>query len=312
MLSCSAARAVLLTCLMLLTPLAAQERTRSSIPDAYRWNLVDLYASDAAWQAERERLAAEIPNAATFRGTLASGGPSLQKVLDTQAAQAKSLQRLAVYAGSPPTKTREWPANQGRVQQMSQLNAAFGAAWAYLEPEIQAIDPWTVQRFVAETPGLAPYRQYLRDVLRRKPHTLPRGGRAPDRVDRSHGRGRVPGRASVFRNADLPYPTVKLADGREVRLDVAGFSAARASTVREDRRRVMEAFFGTLGQFNRTLGATMNANVEQAIFLTKAQAVRVVARARSRRVGYPRRRLPRARRRRESPSADVPPVSAAP
>jgi oligoendopeptidase F len=77
--------------------------------------------------------------------------------------------------------------------------------------------------------------------------------------------------ASVFRNADLPYPTVKLTDGREVRLDVAAFSAARASTVREDRRRVMEAFFGTLGQFNRTLGATMHANVEQAIFLTKAR-----------------------------------------
>ena len=32
-----------------------------------------------------------------------------------------------------------------------------------------------------------------------------------------------------------------------------------------------KAFFGTLGQFNRTLGATMHANIEQAIFLTKAR-----------------------------------------
>ncbi|HEX2311326.1 MAG TPA: hypothetical protein VHH91_11475, partial [Vicinamibacterales bacterium] len=115
MLSCSAARAVLLTCLMLLTPLAAQEHTRSSIPDAYRWNLVDLYGSDAEWQAERERLAAEIPKAATFRGALASGGPSLQKVLDTQAAQAKGLQRLAVYAGLSADEDTRVATNQGRV-----------------------------------------------------------------------------------------------------------------------------------------------------------------------------------------------------
>jgi oligoendopeptidase F len=270
MLSRWAARPVLLICLVLLTPLAAQERTRSSIPEGYRWNLVDLYASDAEWQAERERLAAEIPKAATSRGALASGGPSLQKVLDTQAAQAKGLQRLAVYAGLSADEDTRVATNQGRVQQISQLNAAFGAAWAYLEPEIQAIDPATVQRFVAETPGLAPYRQYLRDVLRRKPHTLPE---AEERLivltgPMAAGASQA---ASVFRNADLPYPTVKLADGREVRLDVAAFSAARASTVREDRRRVMEAFFGTLGQFNRTLGATMHANIEQAIFLTKAR-----------------------------------------
>jgi oligoendopeptidase F len=33
----------------------------------------------------------------------------------------------------------------------------------------------------------------------------------------------------------------------------------------------MEAFFGTLSQFNRTLGAAMNTNVEQAVFQTKAR-----------------------------------------
>ena len=270
MLSYPPVRAVLLICLMLLTPFAAQERTRSSIPEAYRWSLVDLYASDAEWQAERERLAAEIPEAAALKRTLASGGPSLQKALDTQATQAKSLQRLAVYAGLAADEDTRVAANQGRVQQTSQLNAAFGAAWAYLEPEIQAIDPATVQRFIAETAGLAPYRQYLRDVLRRKPHTLPE---AEERLIALTGpmAAGTSDAASVFRNADLPYPTVKLTDGREVRLDVAAFSAARASTVREDRRRVMEAFFGTLGQFNRTLGATMHANVQQAVFLTKAR-----------------------------------------
>ena len=270
MLPVSAARPVLLVLIMLLTPVAAQERTRSSIPDAYRWNRADLYPSDAAWQAEKHRLAAEIPTAASFKGTLAGGASSLLKALDAQAAQAKTLQRLSVYASLGADEDTRVASNQGLVQQMSQLAAGFGAAWAFLEPEILAIDPGTVQRFVADTPALAPYGQYVRDVLRRKPHTLPE---AEERLIALTGpmTAGAAAAAGVFRNADLPYPTVKLADGREARLDVAGFAAARASTVREDRRRVMEAFFGTLGQFNRTLGAAMNANVEQAIFLTKAR-----------------------------------------
>jgi oligoendopeptidase F len=270
MLSRFAAPDVLLVLLMLLTPVAAQERLRSSISEAYRWNLADLYASDAAWQAERAGLAAEIPAATRFKGTLASGASSLQTALATQAAQAKTLQRLAVYAGLSADEDTRVATAQGRVQQISQLNAAFGAAWAYVEPEILAMDPATVQRFAAEAPGLAPYRQYLRDVLRRRPHTLPEAEEGLIALTGPMAAGAAAA-ASVFRNADLPYPTVKLADGREVRLDVAGFSAARASTVRDDRQRVMEAFFGTLGQFTRTLGAAMNANIERAIFLTKAR-----------------------------------------
>ena len=52
---------------------------------------------------------------------------------------------------------------------------------------------------------------------------------------------------------------------------MSGFSAARASANRDDRRKVMEAFFGTLSQFNRTLGRPMNTNVEQALFQTRAR-----------------------------------------
>ena len=79
---------------MLLTPLPAQDRTRQSIAEAYRWNLAELYASDAAWNGEKERLAAEIPQARVFKGTLAQGPAQLATALDAQAAHQKTLQRL--------------------------------------------------------------------------------------------------------------------------------------------------------------------------------------------------------------------------
>ena len=39
----------------------AQERDRSKIDDKYKWNLGDIYPSDAAWRAAKDKVVAEIP-----------------------------------------------------------------------------------------------------------------------------------------------------------------------------------------------------------------------------------------------------------
>ena len=72
--------------------------------------------------------------------------------------------------------------------------------------------------FLAQEPKLAPYRMYLEETLRRRPHTL---GAGEERVAAEAGEleragGDVHG---VLSNADLPYPTIKLSTGVSVRLD---------------------------------------------------------------------------------------------
>src|ERR671921_642665 len=44
-----------------------QERDRSKVADKYKWNLADLYASEAAWRAEKDTIAAEVPRLREFR-----------------------------------------------------------------------------------------------------------------------------------------------------------------------------------------------------------------------------------------------------
>ena len=41
----------------------AQERDRSKIPDKYKWNLADIYPSEEAWRAAKERLRRRDPEA---------------------------------------------------------------------------------------------------------------------------------------------------------------------------------------------------------------------------------------------------------
>ena len=153
---------------------------------------------------------------------------------------------------------------------MTQVAAQFGAAWAFVEPELLTLDPKTLESWIAATPDLKPYTFALRDVLRRKAHTLSAREEAllAQTLPMAAGAGVTSG---MLLNADLPWPTIKQASGTEVRLDAAGFSAARAVADRDDRRKAMEAFFGALGTYRRTIGSTLSTAVQAALFQTRAR-----------------------------------------
>ena len=78
--------------------MSAQERDRSKIPDALKWNLADIYASDAAWRGAKEAFAAELPTLGRFKGRLGSSGGTLADGLDRLFALDKELSRLYVLS----------------------------------------------------------------------------------------------------------------------------------------------------------------------------------------------------------------------
>jgi oligoendopeptidase F len=248
----------------------AQERTRVQIEEKYRWNLADLYPGDEAWRTGKEGLAAGLARAAPYKDTLDDSPERLLQALELQAAQDRVLNRLAVYASLRADQDMRESGPQAMRQEITQLAAAFGAAWAFLEPELLAMEPAALERALEAEPGLRPFAFYLRDVLRRKAHTLT--AREEELLAQAGPVVAGPGSAaSILLNADLPWPVITTSDGRDVRLDVAGFSVARASASRADRQKAMEAFFGALGSFRRTLGTTMNTSVQAARFEATAR-----------------------------------------
>src|SRR5215471_3383278 len=76
---------------------------------------------------------------------------------------------------------------------------------------------------------------------------------------------------NIFSNADFPYPSVTLSDGKTVKLDASAFSLYRAAPNRDDRKQVMHAFFTELGTFRGTFGATLNGQVQNNVFVANAR-----------------------------------------
>jgi oligoendopeptidase F len=256
--------------LIAVTLSARQERDRSNVEDKYKWNLADVYASEAAWRAAKDKLAAEIPTLEQSRSRLTSSASTLADGLDRLYALDKQLSRLYMYAGSLADQDTRNQAHQGMQQEMVQLAAAFGAAASYIEPEILQADKAKIESFIAGEQRLKVYEFYLRDVLRRSAHTLTQ----PEEkllADAGPAIGTADNAYNILANADFPYPSVTLKDGQTVKLDQASFAALRALPERADREKVMSAFFTALGAFSRTYGTTMNGEVQKVQFLTKAR-----------------------------------------
>ncbi|HTM01970.1 MAG TPA: oligoendopeptidase F [Vicinamibacterales bacterium] len=248
----------------------AQERDRAKVPDKFKWNLADVYASDAAWRTAKDTAVAELPKLRDYQGKLGTSAATLADALELMSRLDKELSREYVYASMLSDLDTRQSGPQGMQQEMQQAYANFGAAASYIEPEILRIGAARIDQFLTSEPRLTVYAFYLHDIARREPHTL---SDAEEKILADAGplAGSAGNIYNILANADFPYPTVKFSDGKELKVDQATYGAMRTSPNRDDRKLAMSSFFTALGSFSRTFGTTMNSEVQKVRFYAKAR-----------------------------------------
>jgi oligoendopeptidase F len=249
---------------------AAQQKERSAVPDKYKWDLTQIYPTDQAWRAGKEKVAGELPTIRAFRGTLGASAAKLADALELASRLAKEFSRLYVYASMMSDQDTRVSSNRGMQQEMTQLGATFAEETSFMEPEILKLDPSKVDSFIASEVRLKVYSFYLHDIVRRRTHTL---SDSEEKILASSSviAGAASDTYGILSNADFPYPTVTLSDGKSVKLDSSAFNLYRAVPNRGDREKVMSAFFGSLGAFRATFGSTLNGQVQSDVFYSKAR-----------------------------------------
>jgi len=250
--------------------LIGQERDRAKTADKYKWNLAEIYLSDAAWRAAKEKLAKDLTQMQAYKGKLGTSASVLADALEKSSALDKELSRLYAYASMSSDQDTRDATHLGMKQEMTQLAAAEAAENAYIEPEILRLERGTVEKFIASEPRLKIYRFYLQDIARRAAHTL---SEAEEKLLADSGPlAAAPSDTyNVFSNADFPFATITLSDGKTVKLDPAAFADLRALPIRSDREKVMSEYFGALGKYSSTFGTTMNGEVLKVAFLAKTR-----------------------------------------
>jgi oligoendopeptidase F len=248
-----------------------KERKRALIPENYKWDLTDICPSDNAWQEAKQKLITDFARISGYAGKLSESADQLLNCLELLNQLRKDCIRLTCYASMMSDLDTRDAKYLAMDQEMDQIGSDFSALSSFIEPEILRINPGMIDRFLSEEPRLGIYRHILDDIMRKRDHT------------RSEGEEKIIAEAglmadspeninSIFANADFPYPEIELEDGASVRLDPAAFNLHRRSPVRENRRKVFEAYLGKMNDFRRTFGAQLAAEVRKNMFFTRARA----------------------------------------
>ncbi len=227
-----------------------------------RWNLADLYASLAAWNADAVQLEGQVKELANCRGKLGESGKRLRECLDLQADATKRLSRMSVYANEQLAEDTGAAPSLELSQRVQVLGAKAREATAFFSPEILALGKARVDALFKQEPALKTYAFRVDQILRVAPHTLDAKG---EEILAAFGltTNATSSVYNIFSNAEMPWPTVKLADGSDAKLDQSGYTHFREAANRDDRKKVFDAFWGKWKEFERTFGVTFYEKLKQ-------------------------------------------------
>lgn len=239
----------------------AQTKERQEIPDKYKWNLTDLYASVKDWKGAKVDISANIDKIESYKGKLAQDAETLLQAMDLYFNTLKEFYRFYTYSSLLADENLSISSNQELRQEASTLGTKFSESTSWMRPEILAVDPAKIEDFFTKEPKLEPYKMYIEDIQRMRAHTL-----SADQEKILASFGLITDTPSdvynVFNNAEMPYAKVKLSTGEEVTLTNSAYTKYRATTVRKDRAEIFDAFFNKYGKFKNTIGANYAGKVK--------------------------------------------------
>ena len=145
---------------------------RADVPAELTWNLDDLFASTALWEAELEALDAARAEAQRYELRLGESAATLRVCLDAVEMLQQRFMRAAVFAHLRNAQDGTNPQHQAGLARIDALSARLDASIAFVDSEILQLADGTVERFLAQDEGLAPHKVHLHELLELKPHRL--------------------------------------------------------------------------------------------------------------------------------------------
>ena len=230
----------------------------------HRWDLRQIYSSDAHWKSAQQRLLRRVDALDMFSGHLGDDPGTLAAAMENLFDINRELGRVYSYASMKSDEDTRVASTLEMKDQAFAVHTALAQKAAFFEPQILGLGRERADTFLGEEPRLEPFGHYIDNILRLAPHTLDAKGEKL--VATTY---RMADTASdlyeILSYADIPWPEVELSDGTRVRLDQAAYTRYRGAANRHDRKRVFDAFWGKWKEYERTFGVALSSQVKKDI-----------------------------------------------
>ena len=253
------------------TAVEPRTRTREEIPEAFTWNLSDIYPSWAEWEGGLAEFEKMLAGYAELRGTLADGPDRLLKAFKLDDELGQLSYRLWYYAGLTYDQDQRDNTANARRQRVQILFAKAAEARSWFTPELLRIPLETARGWMSGNEALAVYRFAVERVYHQQEHVLDEKGehllslasRFSDTPHDIH---------SMLANADIKHPVITLHDGTKATLTYGQYNALlQTNRHQPDRAAAFQAFHETFAANANTYAAVYNGVLQRDWFAAQAR-----------------------------------------
>ncbi|MSO55783.1 MAG: oligoendopeptidase F [Acidobacteria bacterium] len=248
-----------------------QVRTRGEIPEAFTWNLSDIYPNWDAWEAALKEFETRLSGYAGLKGTLARSAGRLVEAFKLEDDLGQLSYKLWYYAGLSYDQDQRDNGANARRQRVQILFAKAEEARSWFTPELLGIPLESVRGWMAGDPALAVYRFAIERLYHQQEHVLDEKGE--HLLSLSSRFATTPHDThSMLSTADVKHPTIALHDGRAVTLTHGQYNALLSTNRHQaDRGAAFQAFHQTFAANANTYAAIYNGVLQRDWFVAQAR-----------------------------------------
>jgi oligoendopeptidase F len=243
--------------------------TRAEIPDSDKWDLTHLFANVDKWKEDFRWVEQTYPRIKEWKGKLGQSAKDLADCLEFEKTLDLRIEKLYHFASLQLAEDSANTEYLARVGQIQNLFTKIGEAFAFVVPEIQAIDDATFEKFVGD-PALADWRIKLHKIRRMKPHVLSE----PEERILALGAAALNGYDDTFSqltDVDMKFGLLADETGREKPLTQSSFSSFLVKRDPELRKRAFHQFYAEFQDHQYTLASSLAYSVKADVFRARAR-----------------------------------------
>ena len=239
---------------------------RSEIDAAYRWDLSHVFSTPADWAKAADEAEQAVKQFSAWDGRVAENPAA---VIRAYFELQDRLMPVIEYAFLESEVEKGEPDVQARYDRAMSLATLAGASAAFVEPELLSLDD-AVLEGIRTDPAMKDYDEYLRTLIRQKPHML---SASEERLIASLGEVTSAPRNiyDMLTAVSMKFADMELPDGTRQALSDSTWDAFREHENRSLRRQSFEKIMGGYGDMGETIASAYIASVKKDCVLASAR-----------------------------------------
>ena len=241
---------------------------RKDVPQSDKWDLSQLYKSDADWEKDLAKISELTEKVCSFKGKLSENSETLLASLKALEELDRTIEQVYQYASLQHSADEGDSAAQEKHGRVMMAVTDSESRISFYTPELMAIEDEKLNQWI-EQPQFADFKIFVKKSVHMKPYIL---SEKEERILalQNESAQTAYNTFSLLTNVDLNFGTVKI-DGTEKALTQTTWSQFMDNPDREIRREAYQKFYATYEAHQNTLATLYAGSVNDDVFSARAR-----------------------------------------